>query len=325
MKKIIPIIITIVLGAIMYYVMLPPINLKSPDFYPFLLIIIILYIIINELSRIKANENIILNSNFKENNKKYYWLVLIPIGFGLIVLINLFYSPLFNAKKYYERINVLEDGVFEEDVEEVDFKKIPLLDKSSSQKLGDRVMGQMTELVSQFYVSNLYTQINYNNDIVRVTPLEYANIIKYFTNRKEGVKGYIVLNSTDGKTELKKLDKGMKYMPSALFNDKLYRKLRFDYPTTVFGKERFELDNEGNPYWIVPTIKYKGVGLLRDISGVVILDPITGKSKKYNLEEIPTWVDHVYSPDLVLEQVNDWGRYAKGFFNSVFEVSQNEP
>ena len=104
---------------------------------------------------------------------------------------------------------------------------IPLLDKDSSTKLGDRVMGQMSELVSQFEVSSLYTQINYNNEIIRVTPLEYANGIKWLTNRKDGVKGYIKVNSVTGKSELIKLDKGMKYMPSSLFNENLYRKLRF--------------------------------------------------------------------------------------------------
>ena len=36
------------------------------------------------------------------------------------------------------------------------------------------------------------------------------------------------------------------------------------------------------------------------------------------LDEIPNWVDHVYSADLIMEQVNDWGKYRNGFFNSLF-------
>ena len=84
-------------------------------------------------------------------------------------------------------------------------------------------MCQMSELVSQFDEANLYTQINYNDKIIRVTPLEYNGVIKYFTNRKEGVKGYITVDSTNGESKLVKLDKGMKYMPSALFNERLER------------------------------------------------------------------------------------------------------
>ena len=127
-----------------------------------------------------------------------------------------------------------------------------------------------------------------------------------------------MVNSTTGEANLVRLEKGMKYMPSALFNERLERKLRFSYPTEIFGKENFEIDNDGNPYWVVPTIKYTGIGLKEEITGVVILDPITGNSKKYKVGEIPSWVDHVYSADLIIEQFNDWGLYNGGFINSIF-------
>jgi len=179
-------------------------------------------------------------------------------------------------------------------------------------------MGQATEWVSQFYVSDLYTQINYNDSIIRVTPIEYAGLIKYFTNRKEGIKGYITVNSVDGQANLVKLDKGLKYMPSAFFMENLNRKLRFSYPTTIFDEASFEIDNEGNPFWIVPTIKYSGIGLKKTINGVIILDAISGKSKKYDINEVPNWVDHVYSADLIIEELNNWGEYKNGFFNSIF-------
>lgn len=222
-----------------------------------------------------------------------------------------------NSKSYAKRIKVNDKEKFSENIKEVDFNLVPLLDKDSSEKLGDRVMGGLPDLVSQFNVSNLYTQINYNNEIIRVTPLEYASIIKYFTNHKEGIKGYITVNSVTGESKLVKLKKGMKYMPSALFNDKLYRKLRFKYPTQIFDQINFELDNEGNPYWVAPIVSYKGVEMRKDIIGVVLLDPITGQSKKYNKEDIPKWVDHVYSANLIIEQINDWGKYQKGFINSL--------
>ena len=178
-------------------------------------------------------------------------------------------------------------------------------------------MGSLSDLVSQFDVSNIYTQINYNDEIIRVTPLEYNGIIKYFTNRKNGVKAYITVNSTTGSAKLVKLDKGMKYMPSALFNENLYRKLQMSYPTYNFGGVNFEIDNEGNPYWIASVIKYTGVGLKRDVKGIVILNPINGKSKYYDVKKVPKWVDHVYDADLIIEQVNDWGNYKNGFINSI--------
>ena len=245
-EKLKPIIITFLLSGLFYYILLPPLNLSSFEFYLFVIFIIIIYYLCNGVSQFKIKRNLI--NDFHKNkdfSAIHHWVLTIALTFIGIIIINFFNLPFFSAKKYYNRITIKSDGVFEKDVSEVDFNFLPLLDKASSQKLGDRVMGQMSELVSQFSVSDLYTQINYKNEIVRVTPLEYANVIKYFTNRKEGVKGYIILNSVTGKAELVKLTKGMRYMPSALFNENLYRKLRFKYPLEIFGTEKFELDNKG--------------------------------------------------------------------------------
>jgi len=313
---IIRIVITLLLSFLLFYIFLPPLNPTSIEFWVFLLFIVGVFFLTSVLNLINITH---VFKNIRSNTLKAGIIPMIIAGvFILIALTNFFLSPVFRANSYSKRITINEDVEFTKEVKEVDFNSLPLLDKESSQKLGDRVMGQMPELVSQFYVSNLYTQINYNDAIVRVTPLEYNGFFKFFANRKDGVKGYITVDSVSGKANLTKLEKGMKYMPSAMFSKNLYRHLRFNYPTLVFGEESFEIDNEGNPYWIVPVIKYEGVGIKREVSGVIILNPITGKSKKYNVEDVPTWVDHVYSSDLIIEQVDDWGQYKNGFLNSIF-------
>ncbi|MDD2377926.1 MAG: hypothetical protein PHD10_03190 [Bacilli bacterium] len=317
-KQVYPILITLLFGGVLYYFMLPPLNLSAPIFWVFFLMIITVYLVTSTIYNFSLTNMIIKNNKTPRNKKSEYIILGMIAIFFLIIVINLFNSPMFNSKSYYNRIKVNNDNDFTTDIKEVDFNSLPLLDKDSSRKLGDRVMGQMTELVSQFRVSNLYTQINYNEDIIRVTPLEYANVIKYFTNRKNGVKGYIKLNSVTGKAELVKLDKGMRYMPSALFNENLYRKIRFAYPTVIFGTASFEIDDEGKPYWIIPTLKYTGVGLKEEVTGVVVFDPITGDSTKYDNKSIPNWIDHVFASRLIIEQLNDWGKYERGFFNSIF-------
>ena len=317
-KKIIKVFICLIFILVFYYFALPPINLSDPSFWSFLFIVVIFcYVVWLLFFNNITFETIINNKKVHKGNISFVLMSSIIIVFGLIMIINVFNSPLFSAESYYQRINVT-DSNFNEDVEAVDFNNLPLLDKNSSMKLGDKVMGQMTDLVSQFEVSNSYTQINYNDEIIRVTPLEYADLIKYFTNRSKGVAGYITVDSVNGEADLVRLDKGMKYTPSAYFFENLYRKLRLSYPFTIFGKINFEIDDEGNPYWIAETVKYSGVGLKKEVSGVVILNPIDGSSQKYSVEEIPEWVDHVYSADLIIEQLNDWGQYKNGFFNSIF-------
>ena len=315
-KKILRILITLLIALILFYITLPAINLNSIDFYLFVLFIIIIY----KLTGVISIKEELFNKKltFKRMIKNNIIYIVIIAVFCIIALANVIYSPLFMSSKYANRIKITENNNFINDIKEVDFQKIPLLDKASSSKLGDRVMGQMSELVSQFEVSELYTQINYNGKIMRVTPLEYATPIKWFTNRKGGIKGYIKVDSVDGKTELIKLEKGMKYMPSALFHENLHRKLRFNYPTKIFDKASFEIDNEGNPYWTIPTIKYRAIGLLKEIEGLIIFNPINGKSEYYKINDVPEWVDHVYSAELVMNQVDDWGMYKRGFFNSIF-------
>ena len=314
-RNILSIIITLIIGMVIYYFQLPPINITSISFWSFIMLLLAIYLFLNTISRIDKNG---INFDFKKSKIIIITLVTIPV---LILLINFILSPLFNAKSFSKRITVIEDteeSNFTSEVNEVDFNSLPLLDKDSSSRLGDRVMGQMPELVSQFYVSNLYTQINYNNDIIRVTPLEYNGLFKYIANYKEGVKGYITVNSVDGTSNLVKLEKGMKYMPSSYLLKDLNRHIRFNYPTQILGDTNFEIDNDGNPYWITQVLKYVGIGQRKDIKGIIMTNPINGDTKYYNVEEVPSWVDHVYNANLIIDQVNNWGSYKNGFLNSMF-------
>lgn len=314
----ISLVVTIIYTLIVYYMFFPALNIHSMGFWIFLISILLVFASLSSIFTLGIAVSELFSGIKRRKKVGYYKLfIVIPIIILLIIIINFFLSPLFNAKTYYRRITVDQTGDFTTDIKEVDFNKLPLLDRDSSEKLGDRVMGQMSELVSQFDVSDQYTQINYNDEITRVTPLEYNGIIKWLTNRSKGITGYITVNSTTGKAKLVKLDKGMKYAPSALFNENLYRKLQFKYPTFNFGTVDFEIDNQGNPYWIASVVKYAGVGLRREISGVVIFNPVNAKSKYYKVKDVPKWVDHVYEADLILEQVTDWGSYKNGFINSI--------
>lgn len=315
-NAIIRILITLLISFVYYYLVLPPINIHSFSFLFFVVFVLGVYIFTGTINVV----TIIKNKTFK-SDKLFGTTKIILIIIGLIIvmpmIINFVLSPVFLSKSYSKRI-VIEEGVFSEDVSLVNFNSVPLLDKVSSMKLGDRVMGQMPELVSQFDVSNMYTQVTYNDNIVRVTPLEYSDFFKYLSNRKHGVKGYIVVDSNNGESALVKLDKGMKYLDSAIMSYDLNRHIRFNYPTKIFGEKTFEIDNDGKPYFVIPTIKYIGVELKRRVEGVVILDPISGDTNYYDVNSVPSWVDHVYSAELIKEEVNNWGMYKNGFLNSIF-------
>ena len=316
MKKI-SILIVLLAGFIYYYLLLPPINITSYAFYSFLSFLVIVFMASNNIESIINffKDGVVPRGIVKKNIFAFSSLILM---FIFIFIINMILSPLFISRTYSKRIEVNKESSFIDDVKEITPNRLPVVDKDSSIRLGDRVMGQISDLVSQFSVSNLYTQINFQDQIIRVTPLEYSDIFKLLANYKNGIEGFITVNSVTGAANLVRLEDGLKYMDSAIFKYDLNRKLRFAYPTKIFDQKAFELDEEGNPYWIVPTVKYTGVNNLKEIEGVVILNPIDGKSTYYDVKDVPAWVDHVYSPSLIIEQVNDWGTYNRGFLNSVF-------
>lgn len=313
------IIISLLFAGIYYYISYPALDIHNLGLWMYIISVLVVFLICQTVFHTGLVIEDLQTGKISVQNHKIMklWLA-VPAIIIILVLVAILNSAMLNAKKYYKRIEIDTTKTFQEDLPEVDFNKLPLLDKKSSSKLGDRVMGGMSELVSQYDVSDEYTQINYNDEIIRVTPLEYNGTIKWFTNRNKGITGYITVNSTTGKAKLIKLDKGLKYAPSALFNENLYRKLQFSYPTKNFDAINFEIDNSGNPYWVASVVKYHGINQRREVTGVVIFNPINGESKYYKIKDVPSWVDHVYEAELILEQVNDWGAYKNGYLNSVF-------
>lgn len=179
-------------------------------------------------------------------------------------------------------------------------------------------MGSMVDMVSQFEVDDIYTQINYKDNPVRVSPLRYASLIKWFTNRSEGIPAYIRINMATQTTELVKLEEGMKYTTSEYFNRNIYRHLRFAHPTYIYGGLSFEIDDNGVPYWVAPVKKYN-IGLFggETVGKVVLCNAITGETKTYKIENAPSWIDRAYAADLLVELFDYYGTLKHGFINSI--------
>jgi hypothetical protein len=333
MKKNIPLsiikwLITLVIVGGYYWFMLPPINIRSRDFWSFVSFIIIISVVIHAFSQIvaviKENKNPVKVAGvpritLKSLGKPFkFALICVVAIIVLSSLASLIGAEIFNAKSYNNLIT-LTDGDFIDDVAEISQEQIPVVDKDTASRLGQRKLGEMSDLVSQFEIEEIYTQINYKGKPVRVTPLMYGDIIKWFNNRNQGIPAYITVDMTTQETNLVRLEKGIKYSASEYFMRDLYRALRFKYPTKIFDNVSFEIDDNGTPYWIASAVDFKiGFWSGSDIDGVVMLNATTGESKYYTLEEIPTWVDQVYDSNMILEQLVYNGKYRSGFFNSIF-------
>lgn len=307
----IAILAVLVLAAVYYYVALPALNLHSSDLWMFLILVVILAAFFYLKKKKPARHEWKELKGFKLIGGVLVLLV------GSYLIGSLLSSPIVNARKYQQLLEVKE-GEFTKDIEELSFDQIPLLDRDSAQILGNRKMGSMVDMVSQFEVDDLYSQINYQDQPVRVSPLRYASLIKWFTNQSDGIPAYVRIDMATQNTELVKLSEGMKYTTSDHFNRNIYRHLRFRYPTYIFNELSFEIDEEGVPYWICPVRKYN-IGLFGGVTvgRVVLCNAVTGETQDYAIEDVPQWIDRAYSADLLVELYDYYGTLKHGYFNSV--------
>ncbi len=319
--------ITLIAGAVYFYVAIPAINLQSGEFYSFVFMLCMIYLLcalVTSGFRGKKGEK-----PFQRGQLKEYLTFIkqqcLPVGILLIAMVvvivvgQIVSMPIFRAGAYRDLLTV-ENGEFTQDISQISFNEIPTLDRDSANYLGDRQMGTLSDMVSQFDYSNSSTQINYQGRPVRVAPIAYADLIKWFTNRGEGLPAYVVVDMVTQEAQVVRLPEGqgMKYSFSEPLNRNILRHLRFQYPTFMFSTPRFEIDEEGNPWWIAPKV-VKTIGLFggTDIDGAVLCNAITGESRYYAKDEIPTWVDNVYTPELIMQQYDYHGTLINGFINSV--------
>jgi len=321
-RTLMSLVITAVVGFAYFYVSLPALNFHSSEFYSFFGLLCVVYVISVFLLSGAPHDNVVRTPG--ERLKEWLGFVkrsCLPAGilFVAVILVavvgQIISMPIFRAAAYRDLLTV-QDGDFSTDVAQISFSEIPTLDRKSAEYLGDRQMGTLSDMVSQFEYSGDSTQINYQGRPVRVAPIAYADLFKWFTNRGSGLPAYVVVDMVTQEATVTRLTEGMKYSFSEPLNRNIMRHLRFQYPTMMFSTPEFEIDDNGHPWWIAPRV-VKTIGLFggTDIQGAVLVDAVTGESQYH--EQVPTWVDTLYVPDLIMEQYDYHGTLVNGFINSI--------
>lgn len=297
------IIFAIAFAIIYYYFLLPPLNVRSVETWLYVIMILGILVIVGGRS-IKS------------------YKILRKVFVSLIVLLILLKIPglkIFRSKSYANIIKVTNSD-FKTDIKELPVNEIPTLDRDSSIKLGSRKMGELLDLVSQFDIDEeTYTQINYQGKPVRVTPLKYNNFIKYLFNMSEGIPGFLKIDIVDGDAELQKLDKKIKISKEDYFFRDVRRFVRLRYPFEIFKEINFEIDDNGVPYWVIPTYSPKIFMFdALDVNGAILVNASTGEHTRYDLKDIPEWLDRIFYSSDIIEQLDWHGMYQNGFINSLF-------
>ena len=315
-RTLINLIVTLVFGLAYFYLELPALNFHAEEFYVFVFLLCAVYCACA-----------VFTSGFQTDGgvKGYFGFVrkqctvpfLVVLGLIAALALGALSSWVVLRAGSYSKLLSIQPGDFTAEVEEISYDQIPMLDADSASRLGTRKLGELADMVSQFEILPTYTQINYQGRPVRVTSLRYGDLIKWFTNRGDGLPAYIIIDMVSQEAEVVRLSEGMKYTVAEHFGRNLYRYLRFHYPTMMFDEPVFEINEEGTPYWVCSRI-VRTIGLFggTDVRGAVLVNAVTGESEYH--EQVPNWVDRLYSADIIIQQYDFYGMYHNGFLNSMF-------
>ena len=309
--------VTLFFALVYFYLELPALNFQNEAFYAYVFLCCAVYCVCA-----------VFTSGFQGSGVRGYVSfvkkqcaipALAAIALIAAIIVGSIASSVLLRADAYSKLLPLEEGDFAADIHEISYDQIPMLDDDSAARLGSRKLGELADMVSQFEVMNTYTQINYQGRPVRVSSLRYGDLIKWFTNRGEGLPAYVIIDMTTQSADVVRLEEGMKYTTAEHFGRNLYRHLRFRYPTYMFDEPVFEIDEEGTPYWVCSRI-VKRIGLFGgvDIAGAVLVNAITGECTYYEADSIPSWVDRVFTADIIIQQYDYYGQYHNGYLNSMF-------
>lgn len=326
LKIVLSLLCSAVFAGILFYFMLPALNFKSYDLYIYLGAVVASYVVFNALF-----SNVFGKPEYAPYVKRraivpgiIIAVLLVAVGVGYLVS-----CEFFRASSYSKIISVDTDSNFSEDIEEQtadSFSEIPKLDEDTAAQLAARALGALKDIgsVSQFTIAPENSQINYQGKPYRVVPLQYADIIKWLVNTREGFPGYVMVNMADESTNFVELKDGsIRYSAYEHFNKLLKRHLRFEFPTYLFADATFEVNDDGDPFWICARLD-KTIGLFggTDVIGIVLVDAVSGECIEYSMDQLKDdpnlqWIDRVYDSDLIVQQYNYYGKYQKGFWNSL--------
>jgi len=317
MKKIFAIVFLLLFGFLIFYINLPVINYGFTGFAIILLLLVILGIL--------YSFGVTVSQQTKQVKmvSRPHTILFILVGVLLVYCIALPFATslkMFRSNSYQKLIGEVKNGQkITNHIAPISIDKIRVVDEELAHLLGEKILGSQPALGSQVELGEFFIQ-KVNNNLYWIAPLLHSGFLKWFNNQ-EGTAGYVMVSATNerdvklvqrlGRKEIK-----IKYQPGAYFLSDIHRHVYFNGNATVgLADFSFEIDDAGNPFWIV-TKYVKKIGFSgKDAVGVVMVDAQSGAITEYVTAKTPKWVDRIQPLDFIENQLNDWGEYVHGYWN----------
>ncbi|MFY0483817.1 hypothetical protein ACI6PS_14560 [Flavobacterium sp. PLA-1-15] len=317
MKKITSILLLLVITFLLFYLGLPVINYGFFKLPFFILIVLLVGIIIYTRLKVTPVTNKVTITALP--HKLFFVAAIVVLAYITITPL-LTSLPMFRSESYRALIGKVEDGQnLKNHIAPISLDKIRVVDENLAMLLGEKIIGSQPSLGSQAEIGDFTIQ-KVNDELYWVAPLLHTGFFKWFRN-SEGTPGYVMVSATNERdVKLVQSINGqplkIKYQPAAFFGSHIKRHTYINgYMTTGLADYNFEIDDKGEPYWIVTTYS-KEIGFGgNNATGVLTVNAQTGEIKEYGINDTPLWVDRIQPISFIEDQLNDWGEYVHGYWN----------
>ncbi len=316
MNKIFTIIILIVIGSLLMYFNLPVINYGFLQLPFFLLILAFIGVVLSIRLSVSPNGKQLKLLSLPSK----VWLYLIGILLVYIFVLPIFSTKLIQTQKHQQLLGKVANGdQISKHIAPISLSEIRVVDEDLAYLLGEKILGSQPALGSQVHLGEFYIQ-KVNNKLYWVAPLLHSGFFKWLNN-KEGTAGYVMVSATNER-DIKLVQNingnpiKIKYQPAAYFGDEINRHIYFNgYATTGLTDFTFEVDDTGNPFWVVTKYEKKIGFSGNDATGVIVVNAQTGAMKEYGIANTPLWIDRIQPISFIEDQLNDWGELVHGYWN----------
>jgi len=319
MKQISNILVLILFAFIITYFSLPVINYGFSDL-PFVLIVLTSFWMLINRPFVPNSTPQQMAVQLKSNKIKIPVIVILLLGLYMTVLPMVTSWALLRSQDYRNLIGTVETGEnLSEHMAPISIEKIRVVDQSLANLLGDKVLGAQAALGSQVKLGTFNIQ-KVGSELYWVAPLLHSGFFKWQKN-SQGTNGYVMVNATNERDvklvqEINGQKVLIKYQSEAYFFSNLKRHVYFEgFFNCGLTDYTFEIDDEGRPYWVITKFKKKIGFSGSDAVGVVVVDTQTGQTSEYSIADAPVWIDRIQPDNFVETQLNDWGKYVKGYWN----------
>ncbi|HEX8362722.1 MAG TPA: hypothetical protein VF613_21550, partial [Longimicrobium sp.] len=228
-------------------------------------------------------------------------------------------TPMLHAASYRSLLGPVDTLRNDPDLAPVDPNTMRTIGRGMASRLAERVLGEKGALGSQVRIGRMELQI-VRGGWYWVAPLDHSGFLRWLGS--DGTPGYVMVSAADSRdvrlvTEVGGKPLRLRYNAGAFLNQDTRRHLyQNGYITRGLTDLSFEIDDAGRPF-MVATEYVRRVGFGGDEPvGAVILDVQTGAAQRCAIAKCPAWIDLIQPEELTLEQIDDWGRYVRGWLNT---------